>query len=65
MLRVVLYVTLLSVLFVGAVLSAGNAIGAWEPAFPPLSTITVGETGKKAHHKHHQKAVAKRAKEHR
>jgi hypothetical protein len=64
MLRVVLYVTLLSVLFVGAVLSAGNAIGAWEPAFPPLSTTTVNETGKKAQHKHHQKAAAKRAKEH-
>jgi hypothetical protein len=52
MLRVLLYVALLGALFVGAVLSAGNAIGAWEPAFPPLSTTTEhGKAGKgKKHH---------------
>ena len=60
MLRVVLYVTLLGALFVGAVLSAGNAIGAWEPAFPPMSTSTVDDAGKAG--KHHGKHTRKRAK---
>jgi hypothetical protein len=36
MLRVLLYVSLLGALFVGAVFFAGNAIGAWEPASVPL-----------------------------
>jgi hypothetical protein len=36
MLRVLLYVSLLGALFVGAVFFAGNAIGAWEPARVPL-----------------------------
>jgi hypothetical protein len=58
MLRVLLYVSLLGALFVGAVFFAGNAIGAWEPATVPLhapgasSTETTkakkGENGKKA-----------------
>jgi hypothetical protein len=62
MLRVLLYVTLLGALFVGAVLSAGNAIGAWEPAFPPISSTSVdGKTGqaKKHHGKHGKHAPAK------
>ena len=57
MLRVLLHVSLLGALFVGAVFFAGNAIGAWEPATVPLhapgasSTETKakkGEKGKKA-----------------
>jgi hypothetical protein len=50
MLRVLLYVALLGALFVGAVLSAGNAIGAWEPAFPPISSTTDGKSGKAKNH---------------
>jgi hypothetical protein len=36
MLRVLLHVALLAALFVGAVLYAGNAIGAWEPPNIPV-----------------------------
>jgi hypothetical protein len=55
MLRVVLYVVLLGALFVGAVLWAGNAIGAWEPAVAPTppevsSTTAHSETPKQHHH---------------
>jgi hypothetical protein len=45
MLRVLLYVSLLGALFVGAVFFAGNAIGAWEPA---TTKARKGEKGKKA-----------------
>jgi hypothetical protein len=63
MVRVVIYVTLLAVLFGGAVLSAGNAIGAWEPMPPAptpnvLGTSTQGEKPKK------QKSPAKSRKHH-
>ena len=55
MLRFVLYVTLLVALFVGVALSGGNAIGAWEPAFPPLPTSSVkDESGKNKHQRHKQ-----------
>jgi hypothetical protein len=57
MVRVLLYVSLLGALFVGAVLFAGNAIGAWEPATVPLhapdasatdtTTAKQGKKGKK------------------
>jgi hypothetical protein len=61
MVRVVLYVALLGALFAGAVLWAGNAIGAWEPPAVPLhappadSTETTNapkakEPQKKKHH---------------
>jgi hypothetical protein len=62
MVRVVIYVTLLAALFGGAVLSAGNAIGAWEPIPPSphvLGTSTQGESPKKK-----QKAPAKPRKHH-
>lgn len=65
MLRVLLYVTLLGALFTGAVLSAGNAIGAWEPAFPPISSTSVdGKSGKAKKHqgKHGKHAPAKTKK---
>ncbi|HEY3106691.1 MAG TPA: hypothetical protein VGJ49_07830 [Gaiellaceae bacterium] len=61
MVRVVIYVTLLAALFGGAVLSAGNAIGAWEPIPPSphvLGTSTQVEKPKK------QKAPAKPRKHH-
>lgn len=63
MLRVVLYVALLGALFAGAVLWAGNAIGAWEPATVPLqvpsaSTTTTGK--KPPPKKHHQQAKHKK-----
>ena len=59
MLRVVLHVALLGVLFAGAVLWTGNAIGAWEPATVPLHAPTVStETGKK-HAKNHHAPVKK------
>ena len=55
MLRVLLYVSLLGALFVGAVFFAGNAIGAWEPATVPLhapdassTETTKAKKGKKA-----------------
>jgi hypothetical protein len=57
MLRVLVYVTLLAVLFGGAVLWAGNAIGSWEPPNLPLHApgATTSETpkGKKHQHKRH------------
>jgi hypothetical protein len=59
MLRVVVYVTLLGALFVGAVLSTGNAIGAWEPAVTPLSTTVEKSKEKKHHGKHHTRRPAK------
>jgi hypothetical protein len=61
--RFVLYVTLLMALFVGVALSGGNAIGAWEPAFPPLPSSSVqDEHGKKKHERHqHRKASTKAA----
>jgi hypothetical protein len=59
MVRVFVYVTLLGALFVGAVLSAGNAIGAWEPAVAPLST-TVEKSKRHEHHgTHHTRRPAK------
>lgn len=64
MLRIVLYVTLLMALFVGVALSGGNAIGAWEPAVPPVPTSSVkDETGKSKKQRHkHPKAPAKAPK---
>jgi hypothetical protein len=63
MLRVLLYVALLGALFVGAVLSAGNAIGAWEPAVLPVSSTTDDGKGHKAK-KHHGKADERGPKHH-
>jgi hypothetical protein len=63
MLRVLLHVSLLSVLFVGAVLYAGNAIGAWEPPSVPVHAPDASSTEKtkaKKHKKHD--APAKRDK---
>jgi hypothetical protein len=67
MLRFVLYVTLLMALFVGVALSGGNAIGAWEPAVPPVPTSSVkDETGKNKTQRHKQrKAHAKATKKQR
>lgn len=63
MVRVLLYVALLGALFVGAVLSAGNAIGAWEPAVLPVSSTTVdGKSGKAK--KHHGKRDQQRPAKH-
>ena len=57
MLRVLVYVTLLAVLFGGAVLWAGNAIGSWEPPNLPLhapgAETTQAPSGKKHQHKKH------------
>jgi hypothetical protein len=58
MLRVLLYVTLLAGLFVGAVFWAGNAVGAFEPMnvpahAPGMSTKTVKV--QKPHHQKHKK----------
>lgn len=57
MLRVVLYVSLLATLFVGTVLGAGNAIGAWGPPAVPASPTSTApaEKGKKAHGHHKAK----------
>ena len=63
MLRVLLHVSLLTVLFVGAVLYAGNAIGAWEPPSVPVHAPDASATEKtkaKKHKKHD--APAKRDK---
>jgi hypothetical protein len=58
MLRVLLYVTLLAALFGGAVLWAGNAVGAFEPVNVPLHAPGVTSTEKakadKPHKKQHQ-----------
>jgi hypothetical protein len=59
MLRVLLYVTLLSALFVGTVLYAGNAMGAWDPANLPVHAPDTSSTGKakpKKHAKHEHSA---------
>jgi hypothetical protein len=62
MLRVLLYVTLLAGLFVGAVLGAGNALGAFEPVNVPLhapggASTDTGKSQKpdKKQHKDHKK----------
>ena len=64
MVRVVVYVTLLAVLFGGAVLSAGNAIGAWEP-MPPAPTPTVLGTSTQVEKPKKNEAPAKPRKHHR
>jgi hypothetical protein len=59
MLRVLLYVTLLAGLFAGAVLWAGNAVGAFEPMTIPAHTPGAStETTKpeKPHKNHHHRA---------
>lgn len=63
MLRVLIYVTLLAVLFGGAVLSAGNAIGAWEPMPPSPRAPTTSTQAEKPHKKH--KVPAKAHRQHR
>jgi hypothetical protein len=63
MLRVVVYVSLLAVLFGGAVLSAGNAIGAWEPMPPPEPAHVLGTSTQVEKPKKH-KAPAKARKDH-
>jgi hypothetical protein len=67
MLRVLVYVSLLAVLFGGAVLWAGNAIGSWEPASVPLHSpgaVSTETTKVKKHHGKKHKAPVKRAKKH-
>jgi len=57
MLRVLLYVTLLGALFVGAVLWTGNAVGAFEPLKPaqaPGVSTEKAKAKKPQHHKHKQ-----------
>jgi hypothetical protein len=59
MLRVLLYVTLLGMLFVGAVLWTGNAVGAFEPvnvpAHAPGMSTEKAKPKKPQHHKHQHK----------
>jgi hypothetical protein len=55
MLRVLLYVTLLAALFVGSVLWAGNAIGAFEPPNLPAHAPGVSTEKAKAQRPHHRK----------
>jgi hypothetical protein len=54
MLRVLLYVTLLGALFVGAVLWTGNAVGAFEPvnvpAHAPGMSTSKAKPKKPQHH---------------
>jgi hypothetical protein len=67
MLRVLLYVSLLAVLFGGAVLWVGNAIGSWEPPNVPLhapGTVSTETTKVPTHHQKKHKAPAQRAKKH-
>jgi hypothetical protein len=58
MLRVLLYVALLAGLFAGAVLWAGNAVGAFEPmtipAHAPGASSTEPNKVEKPHEKHHR-----------
>jgi hypothetical protein len=70
MMRVVLHVALLGALFAGAVLWAGNAIGAWEPPSVPLHAPPAASTettkapkAKNPQHKKHH-GPAKPAKKH-
>jgi hypothetical protein len=63
MLRVVIYVTLLAVLFGGAVLSAGNAIGAWEPMPPAPTPHVLGTSTQVEKPKRKHKAPAKPRKQ--
>jgi hypothetical protein len=63
MLRVLIYVTVFALLFGGAVLSAGNAIGAWEP-MPPAPTPTVLDTSTQGEKPKKQEAPAKPRKHH-
>jgi hypothetical protein len=65
MVRVLVYVSLLAVLFGGAVLWAGNAIGSWEPPAVPLhapgvSSSETTEVTKHHHKKHHTPARPKK-----
>jgi hypothetical protein len=55
MVRVLVYVSLLAVLFGGAVLWAGNAIGSWGPPAVPLHAPGVSSTGTTKVTKHHHK----------
>jgi hypothetical protein len=55
MLRVLLYVTLLAGLFVGSVLWAGNAIGAFEPPHVPAHAPGVSTEQTKVHKPHQRK----------
>jgi hypothetical protein len=61
MLRVLLHVVLLAALFAGAVLYAGNAIGAWEPPNVPVRTTETPEKTKSKKGKKGERA-AKREK---
>jgi hypothetical protein len=66
MLRVLVYVSLLAILFGAAVLWAGNAMGSWEPpnvpSHAPGSVSTETTKTPKQHQKH--EAPAKRHKKH-
>lgn len=67
MLRVLVYVSLLAVLFGAAVLWAGNAIGSWEPPALPLhapGVSTETTTVENHHHKKKHQAPVERTKKH-
>jgi hypothetical protein len=55
MVRVVVYVTLLALLFCGAVLWAGNAMGSWEPPSVPGGTLTTKSPNHHGKHPEHPK----------
>ena len=52
MLRVLLYVTVLTALFAGAVFYSGNAIGAWEPPNLPVHAPDASSAEKAQAKKH-------------
>jgi hypothetical protein len=54
MLRVLVYVTLLGTLFVGAVLWTGNAVGAFEPVNVPAHAPAMSTENAKAKKPEHQ-----------
>jgi hypothetical protein len=65
MLRVLLHVTLLAGLFVGAVFWAGNAVGAFEPMNLPAhapGASSTGTTKVEKPHKNHAKHARKTTK---
>jgi hypothetical protein len=61
MLRVLLYVTLLGALFVGAVLWTGNAVGAFEPMNVPAHAPGMSTEKAKEKPQHHRHEKHKRA----
>jgi hypothetical protein len=64
MLRVLLYVSMLAVLFAGSVFWAGNAIGSWEPPSVPLHAPGAVTNQTTKHHHHEKQHQARRAGKH-